>query len=123
MQVERQGWKDGQARSDIRSRMQKTSRKNICRRDREGNEHKQLKRGPHQQRKEPEVNSITRRRSIRLNNEEIDYKKMNEGEEVINLNRKSSVVNKHLHETPYNKDDMEVTILNYEQDWYGGEGE
>lgn len=77
-----------------------------------------LKIGPRQEREELEITNIPRRRSIRLQNkEEIDYKKMDEGEKVVNLDRETSEVKEHLHETPHNKGDVEITILNYEQYW------
>ena len=49
--------------------------------------------------------------------EKIDYKKMNDGEKTPPLNENSEVA-QHMKSGHHRKEDMEITILGYKQNWW-----
>ena len=82
-------------------------------------EHKDIKRKLEEKTPEVTVEDATRRRSPRLQKKEkIDYKKMDEGEKIKILDREASEVKEHVQETQHTKEDFEIQILDYEEDWW-----
>ena len=69
-------------------------------------------------REENEEGNTQIRRSNRLQRKEkINYKKMNEGEKLPPLNENSEVA-QHMRLGIHTKEDMEINILGYEQNWW-----
>ena len=60
------------------------------------------------------------RRSSRLQTKErVDYKKMDQGENILSLDKQiSSEVAEHMANSPHVKEDIECVILGYEENWW-----
>ena len=83
-------------------------------------DHKDIKKK--REEKIPEITVVedaTQRRSPRLKKKErVDYKRMDEGEKIKILDREASEVKEHTQKTQHTKDDFEIQILDYEDDWW-----
>ena len=71
-----------------------------------------------QHKERTDTNEEQQRRSTRLaKKEKVDYKELNNGEKFIE-NAGTSEVAKHMMENAHTKEDMELEILDYENNWY-----
>ena len=64
-----------------------------------------------------EENTHVRRSSRLKDKSKVDYKIMNEGEKPTPLNENSEVA-QYMRESGHTREDMEITILGYEENWW-----